>query len=87
MPNGPLNDHLDARLRDAFLRARATWELGRQKALDDYRAADLETRAKVRLTLERIYADLPPSNLDAGERCVSRDAFLLALDDIDRGES
>ena len=84
MPNGPLNNHLDARLRDAFLRARATWELGRQKALDDYRAADLETRAKVRLTLERIYADLPPSNLDAGE---SRDAFLLALDDIDRGES
>lgn len=84
MPNGPLNNHLDARLRDAFLRARASWEIGRQKSLDDYRAADLETRAQVRSTLARIYADLPPSNIDAGE---SRDAFLRALDDIDRGES
>ena len=84
MTNGPLNNHLDARLRDAFLQARATWELGRQKALDDYRDADLETRAQVRLTLERIYAGLPLSNLDAGE---SRDAFLLALDGIDCGES
>jgi len=83
MPNGPLNNHLDARLRDAFLRARASWEIGRQKSLDDYRAADLETRAQVRPTLERIYADLPPSNIDAR----LRDAFLRALDDIDRGES
>lgn len=84
MPNGPLNNHLDTRLRDAFLRARASWEICRQKSLDDYRAADLETRAQVRSTLEQIYAGLPPSNIDAGE---PRDAFLRALNDIDRGES
>jgi len=54
------------------------WEEARNKTMRQYFALDLSARAEFRSTLERIYA---------ADKSAMLAAMLLALDDIDRGES